>query len=184
MKTNSRESIIWKSNVALRLLISFFGTSKKFYEKQVHERTGISLGAANKYLKLLSGEKYLLLEKQGKMNFFQLNRDNSIVKCLKVSYSMSLPIVSCLRVLGKKLEIKLYLYGSVARGEDDENSDWDILVIGDVNINKLESEMSRVRKKSNKKISLTIFKKNEWLKLPDEDPALYERIEKDRIELV
>lgn len=184
MKTNSRESIIWKSNVALRLLLSFFDTNKKFYEKQVHERTGVSIGAVNKYLKLLSGEKYLLLEKQGKMNFFQLNRENPIVKHLKVSYSISLPIVPHLRAIGKKLGIQLYLYGSVARGEDDENSDWDVLIIGDVNINKVESEMLLLRKKSTKKISLSIFKKNEWLKLPEEDPALYERIEKDKIGLL
>lgn len=184
MKSNSHRSIIWESNVALKLLIFFFDTSKALFEREVHKKTGISAGAVNKYLKILAGEGYLLLEKRGRMNFFRLNRDNAAVKRLKVAYSMSLPIVARLGAAGKKLGAKMYLYGSVARGEDDEYSDWDILVIGDIDLNKLEAEMFPIRKKSSKKINLTVFRRNEWLKLPKHDPAFYERLEKDRIEII
>ncbi len=184
MKTNSSESIIWKSNIAIKLLISFFTTGKEYYEKEIHEKTGISQGAVNKYLKLLACENYLLLTKHGKMNFYRLNRDNPVVKHLKISYSLSQPLRYHLQAIAKQLELKIYLYGSVARGEDDENSDWDILIIGDAKTNELEAKLYPLRKESKKEIKLTIFTKREWLNLYKKDPAFYERLEKDRIELM
>lgn len=184
MKTNSPESIIWRSNIALKLLISFFGTSREFYEKEVHEKTGISLGAVNKYMKLLERENLILLKKQGKMNFFKLNINNPVVKYLKITYSLSMPLIANLKNIGKKYGIRMYLYGSVSRGEDDENSDWDILVIGNVKTSSLEADLSPLRKESGKEIKLTIFTEKEWLNLPKSDPAFYERLEKDKIELI
>ncbi|MBU5678843.1 MAG: nucleotidyltransferase domain-containing protein [Candidatus Aenigmatarchaeota archaeon] len=185
MKTISYESIIWRSNTALRLLLFFFETpNKEFYEREIQKKTYLSLGAVNKYLKLLAKEKFLFLKKYGRMNFFKLNRDNLVVKYLKIAYNLSKPLVEELKEVGKKFGIKMYLYGSVARGEDDENSDWDILVIGDIRANELEPDISRIRKKFNKNIKLSIFSRAEWLKMQKIDPAFYERVEKDKIELV
>jgi len=185
MKTLSSESIIWGSNTALRLLLFFFWhPTKEFYEKQVSDDTKISLGAVNKYLKKLADECFLILETKGKMKFFKLNRGNMVVKQLKIAYSLSLPIADLLADAGKKLGVKMYLYGSVARGEDTEDSDWDILVVGNVKLNDVEKEIRGFREKFNKKIKLIVFKPNEWVKMKEKDPAFYERVEKDRIELI
>lgn len=184
MKTTSSKSILWDSSPLLKLLAFFFGTSREFYETQVRERTGLSLGAVNKYLKLLAGEGFLLLEKRGKMNFFRLNRDSAVVKHLKIAYSLSAPAALRLKAVGRELGIETYLYGSVARGEDDENSDWDVLVIGSVGMNELEARVSPLRREFGKEIKITVFRRTEWLGLKEKDPAFYERLEKDRIRLV
>ena len=184
MKTTS-ESIIWKSNVALKLLLFFFeNASSEFYESQIKKQTELSMGGVNKYLKLLAKEDFLLLRKKGKMNFYRLNRENIIVKHLKITYSLSTPAVAQLKEIGRKFGIKLYLYGSVARGENDEKSDWDVLVIGNIKTSELEAEIRALRKRFNKEIRLTIFTNKEWLGLPKKDLAFYQRLEKDRIELV
>ncbi len=184
MKTIS-ESIIWKSNVALKLLLFFFeNASSEFYESQIKERTGLSLGSVNRYLKLLAQENLLLLRKKGKMNFYKFNKENTAAKYLKISYNLSSPIVSHLKEIGKKLGVKTYLYGSVARGEDDEKSDWDVLVLGNVKTPELERELYALRRGFDKEIRLTIFTRKEWLDLQKKDLAFYQRLEKDRIELV
>lgn len=184
MKTSSG-SVIWKSNVALRLLLFFFeNASSEFYESCIRERTGLSLGSVNKYLKLLAKEDFLLLRKEGKMNFYKLNRENLTARYLKISYRLSNPIVPQLREIGRKLGVKVYLYGSVARGEDDEKSDWDILVIGSVKMAELEAGMRSLRKDFGKEIRLAVFTSKEWLDLPKKDMAFYQRLEKDRIGLV
>ncbi len=185
MKTLSSESIIWRSNTALKLLLFFFEhPTKEFYEKQVSTETKISLGAVNKYLRELANNGFLILETKGKMKFFKLNRENMVVKRLKIAYSLSLPVVRLLAEIGKKLGIKMYLYGSAARGEDVEDSDWDILVIGNVKLKNLEKEIRNIREKFDKKIKLMTFTSNEWIKMKEKDPAFYERVEKDRIGLV
>lgn len=184
MKTLSSKIIIWQSNTALKLLLFFFEhPTQEFYEKQVSSETKISLGAVNKYLRELASENFLNLETKGKMKFFKLNRGNIIVKMLKTAYNLSLPIVCSLTYLGERFNIKIYLYGSAARGEDIEDSDWDILVIGNVKLNEIEKELNSIRGKFNKKIKPMVFTPSEWLKMKEEDPAFYDRVEKDKIEL-
>ena len=98
MKTISSKSIIWQSNTALKLLLFFLeNPTKELYEKQVKEKTGLSLGATNKYLIRLADENLLLLKRRGKMKFFKLNRENILVKQLKIAYNLSLPIIDSLK---------------------------------------------------------------------------------------
>lgn len=185
MKTISSKSIIWQSNTALKLLLFFLeNPTREFYEKQVKEKTGLSLGATNKYLIRLAAENLLSLERRGKMKFFKLNRENMLVRQLKITYSLSLPIIDSLKEIGEKLGVKLYLYGSVIRGEDVEDSDWDVLVLGNVRLEDLEKAILPIRRKFEKKIKLMVFKRNEWIKMAEKDPAFYERVERDKIELI
>lgn len=171
--------------MALKLLLFFFdNASSEFYESQIRKRTGLSLGSVNKYLKLLAKENFLLLRRKGKMNFYRLNRENTAAKYLKISYNLSRPIVARLKEIGSKSGIRIYLYGSVARGEDDERSDWDLLVIGSVKMPELEKGLNPIRKASGKEIRVLAFTNREWLELPKKDIALYQRLEKDRIGLV
>lgn len=184
MKSISSKSIIWNSNVALRLLLFFLDNpTEEFYEKQIQQRTNFSLGAVNKHLKLLSSENYILLRKEGRMNFFRLNRENLVVKHLKIAHHLSSPLISTLIEMSNRLGIKLYLYGSVARGEDDTNSDWDLLVLGNVKVEEIERELSEIRERYRKKVRVSIFSVNEWLKMAEKDPAFYERVERDKIKL-
>jgi hypothetical protein len=117
------KGIIWEQDTALKLLLFFLDNpTNEFYEREVVKQTGISAGAANKYLKILAAEGFLKLVKTGNMNFYSLERGNPVVKQLKITYNLSKPIVRELEKLSKELNIKIYLYGSVARGEDAEGS--------------------------------------------------------------
>ena len=183
MKTISSESIMWRNNTALKLLLFFIeNPTKELYEKEVSTKTKTSLGATNKYLKILAEEGYLLREQRGKMNFYRLNRVN-VVRFLKISYNLSKPFVSELQKVGKKFGVKMFLYGSVARGEDDENSDIDILVLGKPRIG-LQKEISKIKDRYNVRLKLNVFSQMEWSKMHESDPAFYEWVEKDKIELV
>jgi len=158
--------------------------TKEFYESEVKKETEISTGAVNNYLKELASENVLILRKRGKMNFYRLNKDDDFVKQLKITHNMSLPVVEEIKDIGKKLNLKIYLYGSVARGEDTEDSDWDLLVIGSEKSHAIEREMDKLRKRFRKSIKLSIFTRLTWIKIKDKDPSFYERVEKDKIELI
>jgi len=77
-----------------------------------------------------------------------------------------------------KYEGEIYLYGSEARGEGLEDSDLDILVIGRERavINKIEA--------IDKRVKVSFFTPLEWAKIARDDPAFYERVERDKIRLV
>jgi predicted nucleotidyltransferase len=118
------------------------------------------------------------------MNFFKLSREDPLVKRLKSAYNLSLQIVEKIRDIGKKMDVEIYLYGSTARGEDAEDSDWDILILGDLQRNEITEEFRKLRKLLNKEIKLLLYKKAEWSIVAKKDPAFYERVEKDKIRLV
>ncbi len=159
--------------------------AEEFYEKEVREAVGLSAGAANIHLKQLAKKSFILYRKAGRMNFYRLNYvDNSIVRQLKKAHTLSLRVFSKIKETFKDFGLEIYLYGSAARGEDTEKSDLDILVIGDIELSKLEKQFSSIRKNSEKEIKLTVFSRRDWIRIAKRDPAFYQRIEKDKIKIV
>ena len=83
----------------------------------------------------------------------------------------------------KKYNIQIFLYGSAARGEDIENSDIDLLVIGKINKERLIPEIKKISNNIGREIKIIIFNTLEWSQLVRKDAPFYERVEKDKIRL-
>ena len=80
----------------------------------------------------------------------------------------------------RKFDCDIYLYGSLSRGEDVENSDVDLLVIGEANEPDIVKE---IKSKINRETKIQIFSRMEWSQLERRDRAFYERVERDKIKL-
>ncbi len=183
MKTSSTKSILWESSTVLKLLVHFMeNPTREFYGKKVADETGVSIGATHGGLKKLSGGGILKERKEGRMTFYQLERESEEVKHLKIAYNLSKPVVSELMNVGEKLEVEIYLYGSVARGEDKEDSDWDILIVGDLGGSEIEDELGSIETDEN--LKPTLYSMSEWNSIEKEDPAFFERVQRDRIRLI
>jgi predicted nucleotidyltransferase len=179
----SSKSIIWDSSTTLKLLTYFMeNPTQEFYAKEVSDKTGISTGATHDNLKKLSREGFLRARKKGRMTLYQLEKESEVVKHLKIAYTLSKNVVDKLKEIGKKLDVEIYLYGSAARGENKEESDWDLLIIGNVDSSKLEKNLDSIKTDENLKPSL--YTQNEWNQTEEKDPAFFERVEKDRIRLI
>jgi predicted nucleotidyltransferase len=71
------------------------------------------------------------------------------------------------------------LYGSTARGENAEESDVDLLVVG-----KRDAELERKIVSNLKKAKIVFLTPMEYARLPRDDKAFYESVERDKIKLV
>jgi len=128
-----------------------------------------------KHLDFLSRESILRLKRIGTSNLYSLNKENEIVKHLKILNNLLL-----LQKMKKiTANIEVYLFGSAARGEDAESSDFDLLVIGKINKDEMIHLIDKL--KISKTISLQIFTQQEYSSMMKKDPAFYERLEKDKI---
>ncbi len=113
------------------------------------------------------------------MCLYKLNTESPIVKQFKIL----LNITKIFPLIAKVKGVQIYLYGSMARGEDLEDSDIDLLIIGKTSedilttIRKIESELG-------KRVKASFYSEVEWSKMARKDPAFYERVEKDKIRLV
>ncbi len=134
----------------------------------------ISKRSAIKWLRFLEKSRIVMKRGVGRTNLYKLNRSNTLVRQIKVLHTLSTLLPKVARLEGAEL----YLFGSAARGEDDEKSDIDILLIGP-DRSGIE-ELRRI----DRRIKVTAFTPLEWSRMAREDPAFYERVEKDRIPLV
>ncbi len=146
-------------------------------QTEIISRLKLSKATAVKWLKALTGTGYLNLREIGPTNIYSLNRQSRTVKQLKILSTIArlepFSIPGC----------EIYLYGSAARGEDTEKSDIDLLIIGAKKPGDIVGKIERLSEKFGKPINFKLFTELEWSRLVKSDPAFYERVEKDKIQL-
>ncbi len=148
---------------------------------QLRTKTKLAKATLTKWLNYLHKESLVYLREIGRNKLYRLNRDYYLTKQLKILINLSTlePLLSA----SKKHKIQFYLFGSAARGEDVEESDIDLLVLGEIKKEELISEISKLSKKLKKKARSHQFTKAEWFKMSEQDSAFYERVEKDKIQI-
>ena len=141
----------------------------------------IAKATITKHLNFLLENEFIKVEKIGLNKIYFLNTENFIVKQLKILDNLLL--LNEIKILGKKYEVEIFLYGSAARGEDTEKSDIDLLIIGKVNKETIIQDIEKISKRIEREIKFTIFTPLEWSGVARKDVPFYERVEKDKIRL-
>ncbi|PIU10151.1 hypothetical protein COT30_00810 [Candidatus Micrarchaeota archaeon CG08_land_8_20_14_0_20_49_17] len=152
--------------------------TKKTYAAELIGMLKLSRKSIFDSLKSLNGNGFLLSTNVGRTIIYTLNRENPIVRHMKIIKSIADTVPS---VAGLKGIANVFLYGSAARGEDDEESDVDLLVIA---IGESRAQILAKMIKTTEKLKPIIFTPLEYAQLAKKDKALYERLETDKIRLV
>lgn len=154
--------------------------SIKISYTDLRKKIKIAKATLTKWLNFLLKENLVEVEKIGVVKLFSLNNENIINKELKILDNILslLPLVK----VGKENNVKIYLYGSGARGEDNENSDIDLLVIGKIN-NKIIADINKISKNIERNIKISAFTQLQWSQMSRKDKPFYERVEKDKKDL-
>jgi len=170
-------------NKNLIKILDYFLTNPtiEVHQKELQNKLKLAKATLNKWLRILVKNEFLKLRKFGRVNIYHLNRENTIVKELK--RLKNILMLSGLKKIVKDYKIKIYLYGSAARGEDIEDSDLDLLIIGKIKREDIFGEIEKISRKLRRRISIQIFTPFQWSEMSRKDKAFYERVEKDKIEL-
>jgi predicted nucleotidyltransferase len=165
---------------AMKILEFFMDNpSKEFYNSEIRKKLKIAKASSIKWLRVMTEYEYISKRTSGRMILYRLKTDNFLMKELK-----RLKLISFLIPEFKKMnEVEIYLYGSGARGEDKEESDIDLLVIGKTSDELIEL-IGNIEKKLNRRVKISSFSQLEWSKISRKDPAFYERVEKDKVRLI
>ncbi|MFH1511135.1 MAG: nucleotidyltransferase domain-containing protein [Candidatus Woesearchaeota archaeon] len=167
-------------NPKLMEVLSYFLThpTEEISQTSLINKTGISKATAVKWVGSLVLKELLIYKKVGRTHLYRLNNNKPLVKQLKV-----LNAVAQLQELKVPEGTEPYLYGSAARGEDSEDSDIDIIIIGKCKREQVVNGIDQISKNIRRKINFTIFTEIEWSKMHKNDKPFYERVEKDKISL-
>jgi len=173
---------ILKSRKAVEIIEFFIeNQDKETYQSEISRKLRISRNTALKWLGLLTKNNFLNERISGKMKFFWLNKDNVVVKQTKILINVA-KLSDVLRFVKEGLEI--YLYGSAAKGEEDKESDVDLLMIGRIEREKLVKIVEDTRHAMGREIRPLVLTPLEYAQLSRRDKVLYENIEKSKVRLL
>jgi predicted nucleotidyltransferase len=167
--------LLSKKSISKVLFYFLANPSDEYYASQLQKKLKLAKNSILDALEALEKNKILNIREIGRIKQYRLNSDKPIVKQLKI-----LQNIDKLRPTMKKLrdhELEVYLYGSCARGENKEKSDFDILILG----NKHENIAGIISNERINPLQLTFL---EYSNLVRKDKPFYERIEKDKIRLI
>jgi predicted nucleotidyltransferase len=162
-------------------LLNFFleYSKQEFSETEVRKKTKLARATVNKWLKILLNLNLLTQTTKGKMKIYKANTEFVVTRQLKIL----LNIVKLLPHIGDIKNVQIYLYGSAARGEDLEDSDIDLLIIGKPD-KSIFDYIETIEAKVGRRVKMSFYTELEWSSMARKDPAFYERVEKDKIRLI
>lgn len=156
---------------------------EEIYLREFSRKLNISPNTAQRFLDLFLKEKFIKEEKKANLRFFKANLDNIIFRYIKKTYSMKELINWRLIDLLKNFSNFVILYGSVAKGLDDKNSDIDLLIISSKK-KEINEILLSLEKKFNRNINSHIFSFVEWEKQKKDNKAFYQEIISTGINLI
>lgn len=164
----------------LRLLRHFLNNpTKEVHAARLQREIRLSRKCLFDALSQLEKAGILSTKSIGRMILYSLNNKLTIVKQLKILFALSQ--LGALSEIFRNTRSELYLFGSMARGENSEQSDIDLLVITELEKGNVTALLAKARIKNLKPVILTSL---DYAGLYKRDRAFYERVEKDKIRLI
>lgn len=140
--------------------------------RDIARKAGVSASTAKTCLDFLLKNSIVAMRLVGKSHLFKI-RHGFLASQIKRLYSLaeisSSGIIT--ELLANKKILSIVLYGSVAKGEDDKNSDIDLLVISRKKIKRPE-----LKGKLDREVSLLICTYSEWKEKAEKDSAFYNEV--------
>lgn len=174
--------LLGSKNCMALLMVFLNNPAEEIYQTDIVKRSNQSKMTVIKWLNFLEKYNVLKVSKKGNHKYYSLNKDNPILRQIKVLVNTMNVYEPANRLSGKGVEV--YLFGSAARGEDMRDSDIDVLIIGKIDKRDLVEFVDNVRDRTNKKVNPVVMDPFEYAALHKKNKTFYENIQKDRIRLI
>lgn len=144
---------------------------RAFYQREIAKEAEVSVGSANRTLRVLTEKELATKERRGKIFLYRFNTENPVGKQMKILFNI-IELDELVRSLRNHSK-RVILFGSCAEGNDVKDSDIDLLV--------LTNERGVVRSiissyEISRKVAPIIVDANGLVKMRNEDKPLYDEI--------
>ena len=143
------------------ILAALFGQpDKTWYVSEVARRMGVPPSSLQRELQDLAQAGILKSHRQGRMVYYQANTDSPVYADLRGLLLKTAGLVDvladALKPLAAKLEL-VFVYGSVASGTEQSDSDIDLMVVGKVAPADFALPLRRARELLGRAINPTVY---------------------------
>ena len=150
-----------------RAVLSFLYShpDEAFYLRQLIREAGVGLGTVQREVRRLSEAGIIRRSVRGRQVYYQANQGcpvygeikNLIMKTAGVGDILK----SALAALAERINVA-FIYGSVARGEENRASDMDIMVVGNVSFAEIVSALRPSQDRLGREINPTVYSPAEF----------------------
>lgn len=148
------------------LNLFFKDQEKEYYFREIAKKLNKEPSYCQKYLDNLVKDEILLDERRGNMRFFRLNKEHPLYDEIKSIISKTIGLENELKELVDKLDNVecAFVFGSIAKGTENNNSDVDLMLIGNINQDALINMISSLEGKIAREINYHIYSSQEIVK--------------------
>jgi len=165
MKVSIGDALFTKTQQ--KLLALFFGQpDKSFYLNEVVRLADMGRGSISRELNKLTDAGVLVVSKQGNQNHYQANKAlpifNELKGVVKKTFGVAGVLQSALVPLLPQLS-RAFVYGSVAKGEDNAGSDVDVMLVGeDLSYSEIMQLLESAELQLGRPVNPTIYSPTEF----------------------
>ncbi|MFH1285529.1 MAG: nucleotidyltransferase domain-containing protein [Candidatus Micrarchaeota archaeon] len=159
-------SALVTSRVRRKMLFFLFMEPKsEFYVRQLARLADEPTNAIRRELEILRKAGILLSRPKGNLKYYQANEKCPIYEELKLMVMKTEGLGSALRsALSRQNKIMFaFVYGSSASGAERENSDIDLMVVGNISIDELNRVLFPLQKILGREINYAVYPPREFL---------------------
>ena len=158
---------------------------KAWYASELAHRLGVPSSSLQRELHDLSEAGILKTYRQGRMVYYQANRDSPVFLDLRGLLLKTAGLVDVLAQALNPVAAKVataFVYGSIAAGREESDSDIDLMVVGRVSPEDLALPLRRARQSLGREINPTVYTRAEFeRKRAANDPFLTQVLDKPRL---
>lgn len=158
------ETLLGKTRRSI-LSVLYGHVDETFYVRQLVRVAGGGTGAVQRELKTLAEAGLIRRTGKGRQVYYQANRQCAVFPELKSLIMKTAGMGDALKMAILPLAERIrtaFIYGSVARGHENRESDVDLFVIGDVTSAEVAEILSPVQLTLNREINPTIYPVEEF----------------------
>ncbi|MEM5815733.1 MAG: nucleotidyltransferase domain-containing protein [Candidatus Aenigmatarchaeota archaeon] len=176
------------SRTRVKLLKLFFlNREREFYLREIAKLTGDNLNSVRRELNNLVKIKIIEERKRGNQKLYKVNKNSPVHEELRKLILKTVGIGDTLRENLLKLNNVVYalIYGSFATGEEVEESDIDLLIVGDLDEEKVIEVIRRLEYELTREIHYILWSTKEFEKrVKERNHLLLDIVEKPIIMII
>lgn len=149
------------------LKIFLLHPESRFYQRELERLSGEGLCAVQHELQRLLDIGLIVKIPSGNRRYYHLNKKSAVFPELKALFMKTVLLKELLAegLVGLGARIKVaFIYGSMARGEDQGDSDLDLMLIGSVTARESGQVLASIKEALGREINLVIFSTQEFRK--------------------
>ena len=137
---------------------------KWWYLTELASHLGTSPSSLQRELQSLTRSGLLELKQDGRRTYYKARTDSPVFADLRQLFARTAGIVPLLQSEIARLPkiAWAFLYGSIARGEEDARSDIDLMIVGSIATARLLPVLRRLEQRFNREVNLTRYSEDEF----------------------